>query len=114
MLFRSEALTSAEADTVLRQLCALVERLPPAARACWDACLQRDFNLGFAGAAGRTPHESRVGTDTLARVAALGGTVTITVYPPYEPVVAPKEVRSARARNRRRRQRSLAAPRGGR
>lgn len=71
-------------DEDVLALCGAVEALPGALHALWDRCTQRDFDIGF-GSGWRRDGRSRgrrqrVTAAALRRVAALGGTVTITVY----------------------------------
>ncbi len=89
---------------ILATFCDLVEGLPPEARAVWETCTRRDFNVGFdsAAAGGGQLFEGPISADTLARIARLGATLSFTVYP--GPTVASGE-RGAYARTGRRRHR---------
>jgi len=67
----------------LRTLLDVIEALPVAARHAWKLARVRDFNIGIQ--AGRLPHfeEYAVESETLTRVARLGGRVVVTVYAPF-------------------------------
>ena len=69
---------------------AAVESLDPPARAAWANCSQRVFNLGYE--CGTRPVSLRhdLSAGTLARLAAAGGLVRITLY-----ALDPKEVSQA-------------------
>ena len=70
-------------DQTLRALLGVLERLPAAARRGWRAARIRDFNVGVQ--AGRAPHASEyeIAAKTIARVAAQGGRIVLTVYAPF-------------------------------
>lgn len=90
-------------ERVLSGLCTLVEALPPDLRATWDACATRDLDVGFQSWAESyaTAHEDRVSAATLARVAALGASLTLTLDS-VDRVRAARHVRAGRRRGRRR------------
>lgn len=76
------ALGSGDAETTIACLCGLVESLPEEARALWDRCILRTFDIGYEG--GDTPSSFRsiIHPLTLRRVADLGATLVVTIYPP--------------------------------
>ncbi len=86
------------AETLTRGLCRLIERLPQKARKLWDGARRREFNVGIEAGFEPYSHEIRLGSETLARVARLGGSILITTYAPQR-TAAPRS--SARARVRR-------------
>ncbi|MCC6527866.1 MAG: hypothetical protein IT373_34795 [Polyangiaceae bacterium] len=73
-------------------LCTVLELLPAAARAWWDRASLRDFNVGIQAATGPEAAEFLMGPPTLARMAALGVRLVLTVYAP-DPVDAPASER---------------------
>ena len=66
----------------IRELIAVIEQLSPLARAAWDAARARDFNLGVQSPAEGQPLELSIDPSVVHAIAALGGRVVITVYPP--------------------------------
>lgn len=60
---------------------AAIEALPPSLRAIWDACMLREFNLGYD--CGNEPWAFNQGltANTLGRMATLGTALRITLYP---------------------------------
>lgn len=80
--YESRRMTSTLEGT-LRALLRVIERLPEPALRGWWAARKRDFNVGIQ--AGRLPHfcEYAISPATVARVAALGGRLVVTVYAPY-------------------------------
>ena len=71
-------------------LLAAVEALDPPARAAWAGCSQRVFDLGYD--CGTRPFSVRhdLSAGTLARLAAAGGSLRITLY-----ALDPSEIRPA-------------------
>ena len=86
------------ADTLTRELCALIQRLPKGPRKLWDGAVSREFNVGIQ--AGLWPHslEVRIREGTVALVAELGGTIAVTTY---APVLAVGETVGVRSRPRK-------------
>ena len=70
------------AEATILQFCHLLEQLPKHARAVWDRCDTRVFDIGFD--AGDSPRSLRsvLDPDTVKRVAALGAGINITIYAP--------------------------------
>jgi hypothetical protein len=68
-------------QTTIAGMLDCVERLDPAARAAWDGCAVREFNIGYE--CGDTPWAFHQGLDNalLARVAGAGAGLRITLYP---------------------------------
>lgn len=87
VLHRTENTASLEADqdsetldAAVTRLLDLVAALPPAARAVWDRCEARVFNIGLR--AGVSPHAAGFGLTERAvqRLAAVGAGIEITIY----------------------------------
>lgn len=69
----------------LKQAVRLVERLPPAARRCWNAATTRTFDIGIqCGMSRYIPQNLVVREKTLRLVTRVGGQLLVTVYPPHE------------------------------
>jgi DNA-binding cell septation regulator SpoVG len=68
------------ADSLIRDIVALVNKLPKPARKIWDNAILREFNIGIE--AGIRPHafELRIQTRTLEVVAQVNGRIGITIY----------------------------------
>jgi hypothetical protein len=66
-----------------------IEALPKSARALWDACSVRQFDIGLL--AGDRPHsvKFKVSRDSIERIQRVGGEIVITVYAPRRPEAAP-------------------------
>jgi hypothetical protein len=75
--------TPQSAERVARGLLDQVEALSPAAKRSWKAAFRRVFDIGVqAGVQTRTFEEIVLKTETLRRLAAVGASVQITLYPP--------------------------------
>ena len=67
-------------DDALAVFCAALEALPPDARAVWDACTKRVFNIGIESADEPYASEFNISAANVGRVAGLGAAITVTVY----------------------------------
>lgn len=93
---------ASDADTTMLALVEAVQQLTPAARRLWDRAKLRDFNIGIQGGLEPGHLELAIATTTLTQVAALGGRVVVTVYPPCPtdlkpPALATRQPRRSRA-----------------
>lgn len=68
-------------EKLLSQFCTLIESLPPDAWQIWKEARRRTFDIGFQSGEARPPLAIRIEPATLNRVAKLGATIAITVYP---------------------------------
>lgn len=77
------ARTTKTPDATINAFCALIERLPEAARYLWNQAKRRDFNIGVeAGTSSRQPREFALSTETLKAAHRLGARIAFTVYAP--------------------------------
>lgn len=60
---------------------AAIESLDPEAEALWQACTAREFNIGYDCGDAPWAFNHALTAPTLARVAALGASLRITLYP---------------------------------
>jgi hypothetical protein len=68
------------ADRAIRDLAALVCKLPKPARRLWNEAQSRDFNIGIQSGSKPRMYELHVTASTLEAVAALGARLTVTTY----------------------------------
>jgi hypothetical protein len=66
-------------DAAIHALCAVVERLPPAARRIWNAS-RREFDVGYELRASERSSRFSLRPDTLERISKLGASLTVTYY----------------------------------
>ena len=71
------------AEAAARLLLKDIAALSPAARRCWNQASRRTFDIGVqADMGGRAFEGVQLSPDTLARIAAVGGRLQVTVYRP--------------------------------
>src|SRR5687768_16707753 len=64
-----------------------IEKLPPKARMIWSGCTLREFNIGYDCGEKPWAFNQALSNRTLSRLAAVGATLRITLYPlrPHDP-----------------------------
>ena len=72
---------SRDADATINLFCELVESLPTEVREIWDGCCARVFDLGYECGASAQSFQSQIRASTIQRVANIGASVAITMYP---------------------------------
>ena len=75
---------TADADETINHFCLLVEELTEEAREVWQSCCSRVMDVGFES--GTTPwnFRSEIRASTVQRVAAIGASIVITIYPLFD------------------------------
>ncbi len=66
-----------------------IESLPSHAKPCWEACVIREFNVGYDCGDEPWAFQQQFSNQLLARLAACGATFAITLYPPDNKPEAP-------------------------
>jgi hypothetical protein len=70
------------AEKAAKRLLGHIAKLKGKALASWKQAHRRTFDIGVrAGSAGRAFEEVQLSADTLRRIATVGGTIQVTVYP---------------------------------
>ena len=80
------------ADQQIRDLLSLIAKLPRPARRLWDHAQSKVFNVGIQAGLEPHSHEVSLSPATVARMAHVGASLTITTYAPD----APRPARSRR------------------
>src|SRR5438309_7000210 len=88
---------TASLDQTLRRLAKMISSLSGDARRLWQRASKRCFNIGFACGSRRPPPFS-IRAATIEAVAALGGSIEVTLYPYDNP--NPRRVRSGNSSQR--------------
>lgn len=73
--------SSAGADEVINSFCTLVEQLPAVTRETWDGCCSRVLDIGYESGAAPQNFRSEIRAATIRRVAEIGASIVITIYP---------------------------------
>lgn len=91
-------------ESCTRSLLEAIAELPAPMKSLWNRCTKRDFNIGFECGAEPWGFESSLTNETLRRIADLGASVTITLYPTeWKSSVNPRAIRRSRPRTSTRR-----------
>jgi hypothetical protein len=73
--------STAGADEVINSFCNLVEQLPKEVREMWDGCCAREFDIGYESGTAPQTFKSEIRAATVQRVAGIGASIGITIYP---------------------------------
>lgn len=77
----ADAEENVEPETDLRAMLAAIESLSASSRVIWEACSVREFDIGYDCGDEPWAFTQRISCETLQRIAALGATLKITIYP---------------------------------
>ena len=69
------------ADDIINSFCALVEALSEEARATWDGCCSKAFDIGYESGSSPPNFHTEIKAGTVERVAKIGASIVITIYP---------------------------------
>ena len=73
--------STAGADEVINSFCTLVEQLPKEVREIWDGCCARELDIGYESGTTAQNFKSEIRASTIQRVARIGASIAITIYP---------------------------------
>ena len=73
--------SSAGADEIINYFCDLVEQLPKEVREIWEGCCSRVLDVGYESGMSPLNFRSEIRAPTIQRVAAIGASIVITIYP---------------------------------
>jgi hypothetical protein len=73
--------TIAGADETINFFCTLVEALPKEVREIWDGCCSRVLDVGYQSGTSPRNFRSEIRAPTIQRVAEIGVSLVITIYP---------------------------------
>ncbi len=80
-----------EVDDTVSAFCDLVENLPSELRNTWNKSTERKFNIGFESGNTEKTFNTTIQTRTLKRLAKIGGSIQITIYPVLNYIIKQKE-----------------------
>lgn len=72
------------ADEAIDSFCLLVENLPKEVREIWDGCCSRILDIGYQSGATSPNYRSEIRASIIQRVADIGASIVITIYPVRE------------------------------
>jgi hypothetical protein len=70
-----------DADSTINSLCTLIEQLPGDVREIWDGCCSRVLDIGYESGATPPSFQSEIRAATIQRVATIGASLVVTIYP---------------------------------
>ena len=73
-----------EVSRIIEEYVSLVEGLTPSSREIWDKAHKRDFDFGYESGSKPNNFHSRIEADYVNKLANVGGSIVITIYPPEE------------------------------
>jgi hypothetical protein len=79
-----------EPEPNISQMLAIIESLAEPHRSLWMRCTLREFNIGYDCGAEPWAFNQGLSTDLLGRIAAVGASLRITLYPDRDGVVSEK------------------------
>ena len=79
----------AEPDQSISKLLDVLEALAPEHKAMWSRCTVKEFNLGYQCGTEPHPFTQGVSSEVVARIAAVGASMRITIYPDYANIANP-------------------------
>lgn len=68
-------------DAIIQYFCTLAESLDGKEKILWDSCFSKAFDIDYEGGTSHKSYTDEIRSNTLMRVAALGASIRITVYP---------------------------------
>ena len=78
--------TEADPDSIVSYFCMLVKALDGEAKELWDTAFTKVFDIGYESVleARSYSYSSEIRAETIERVAALGASLRVTIYPPHQ------------------------------
>ena len=71
-----------DADTLIGYFCILIDCLEGDAKTLWDNAFRKEFNIGYESDLEPESYESNLRPSTITRIADVGASIRITIYPP--------------------------------
>lgn len=72
---------ASNADKTINYFCDLIESCSKEARKTWDSCSTRIFDIGYESGIKPNYFTSKINTMTVERIARIGASINITIYP---------------------------------
>lgn len=78
-----------EPEPNIAAMVAVIETLQEPLRSVWSRCTLREFNIGFDCGAEPWAFNQGLSSELLGRIAAVGASLRVTLYPDHEPPAGP-------------------------
>jgi hypothetical protein len=73
-----------DVDGIITSFCNLIENLSPESKLIWGKCHSKRFDAGFESGDFPRSYKTEIRADTIERVAKLGASIAITIYPKHD------------------------------
>ena len=73
-----------DVDGIILSFCLFIENFSNETKAIWDKCHSKRFDAGFQSGEFPRSYKTEIRADTVERVAKIGASIAITVYPDRE------------------------------
>lgn len=70
-----------DADEIISNFCNLIENFSSNVKSIWDKCHSKKFDIGFESGNFPRSYKMEIRADTIERVAKLGVSIIVTIYP---------------------------------
>lgn len=72
-----------DANSVIRKLCRMIEKLPPDVRKDWDSAKHREFYAGYYGGDEPRAFEEHISLSTLQAALSVKASIGFVIYPAF-------------------------------
>ena len=72
------------ANDTIDFFCTLVEGFTEKERKIWDNCFSKVFDIGYEAGLTKESYGTEIRSEVIKRVAEIGASIAITIYPPHE------------------------------
>jgi hypothetical protein len=79
--FELSDISVTNADGIITNFCLLIESFDREANMLWDSAISKVFDLGYRGGLAQIDRSTEIDPITLAKVASLGASIRMTIYP---------------------------------
>ena len=73
-----------DADGIISRFCSIIENLSVESKSVWENCHSKRFDVGFESGDFPRSYQTEIRADTIERVARLGASIVLTIYPQNE------------------------------
>ena len=76
------AVSYGDPDTTISHFCTMIEGMSADVRSLWTDSFSKVFDIGYESGLSSQKYSSELRPDIVARVAAIGASIRVTIYPP--------------------------------
>lgn len=79
--FELRGASGTDPDSIIYSFCTLIESLDDEAKKLWESAFTKVFDIGYEGGSEPSSYSSEIRVGTIERVALLGASIRVTIYP---------------------------------